>query len=47
MAPAFSSCARSLGARSTAIRSCARSLGHSETPIIGRDLCTRSRSFDH
>ncbi|CAI9605688.1 unnamed protein product, partial [Staurois parvus] len=23
------------------------SSGHSETPIVGRDLCTRSRSCDH
>ncbi|CAI9594016.1 unnamed protein product, partial [Staurois parvus] len=23
------------------------SSGHSETPIVGRDLCARSRSCDH
>ncbi|CAI9536933.1 unnamed protein product, partial [Staurois parvus] len=23
------------------------SSGHSETPIVGQDLCTRSRSCDH
>ncbi|CAI9621350.1 unnamed protein product, partial [Staurois parvus] len=33
--------------RTTAIRCPLCPPGHSETLIVGRDLCTRSRSCDH